>query len=71
MNHKLHFTRRELALAAGAGLLTSPLGLHAATPKDTLVLALAFDDIISHFAPEFEKLLLLALMLPWGAPETI
>ena len=47
MNHKLHFTRRELALAATAGLLTSPLGLHAATPKDTLVLALAFDDIIS------------------------
>ncbi len=29
------------------------------------------DAIISHFAPEFEKLLLLALMLPWGAPETI
>ncbi len=41
------FTRRELALAATAGLLVSPLGLHAATPKDTLVVAAAFDDIIS------------------------
>ncbi len=41
------FTRRELALAATAGLLASPLGLHAATPKDTLVVAAAFDDIIS------------------------
>ena len=47
MNDSLHFTRRELALAATAGLLTSPLGLHAATPKDTLVVAAAFDDIIS------------------------
>ena len=59
MSHSLHdslrnslndtpqFTRRELALAATAGLLASPLGVLAATPKDTLVLAAAFDDIIS------------------------
>ena len=40
-------TRRELALAAGAGLLTSPLTLNAATHKDTLVVAAAFDDIIT------------------------
>ena len=52
MSHSLHdtphFTRRELALAAAAaGLLASPLGVLAATPRDTLVLAAAFDDIIS------------------------
>ena len=51
MSHSLHdtphFTRRELALAAGAGLLTGPLTLNAATPKDTLVVAAAFDDIIT------------------------
>ncbi|MDP2005786.1 MAG: ABC transporter substrate-binding protein [Rubrivivax sp.] len=46
------FTRRTLAGAAAAALLstaltTAPLPLHAATPKDTLVVALAFDDIIS------------------------
>ncbi|MDO9072115.1 MAG: ABC transporter substrate-binding protein [Rubrivivax sp.] len=46
------FTRRTLAGAAAATLLstaltTAPLPLHAATPKDTLVVALAFDDIIS------------------------
>ncbi len=27
------------------------------------------DDIIRRFAPEFEKLLLVALMLPWGGPD--
>jgi hypothetical protein len=27
------------------------------------------DDIISRFASEFEKLLLVALMLPWGGPD--
>jgi peptide/nickel transport system substrate-binding protein len=43
----LQLTRRELALAAAAGLLARPLGARAATPKDTLVLAAAFDDIIS------------------------
>jgi len=41
-------SRRVLALAALAALtaLTAPAS-HAATPKDTLVVALAFDDIIS------------------------
>ena len=38
------FTRRALAAAA---LMASTLPLHAATPKDTLVVASAFDDIIS------------------------
>ena len=42
-------TRRALALAASAAVLglatTGPL--QAATPKDTLVVALAFDDIIT------------------------
>ena len=47
MTESLQFTRRELALAATAGLLVTPLGLHAATPKDTLVVAAAFDDIIT------------------------
>lgn len=28
------------------------------------------DDIIRRFAPEFDQLLLVALMLPWGAEET-
>ena len=27
------------------------------------------DDIINRFAPEFDKLLLVALMLPWGGPD--
>jgi peptide/nickel transport system substrate-binding protein len=40
-------TRRSLAQAAAAGLLSSSLPLLAATPKDTLVLALAFDDVIT------------------------
>ena len=39
------FTRRSVALA-GAAALAAP-ALHAATPKDTLVVAMAFDDIIS------------------------
>ena len=39
-------TRRGLTLAAAAALLASP-ALQAATPKDTLVVAMAFDDIIS------------------------
>jgi peptide/nickel transport system substrate-binding protein len=42
------FTRRARAGASAALLLgTSALPLAAATPKDTLVLAFAFDDIIS------------------------
>lgn len=42
------FTRRALAVASAALLLgTSALPLAAAPPKDTLVLAFAFDDIIS------------------------
>ncbi len=45
-------TRRHLALstlaaAAATVLATTALPLHAATPKDTLVLAAAFDDIIT------------------------
>jgi peptide/nickel transport system substrate-binding protein len=41
------FTRRALALAALAALSAAALPLQAATPKDTVVVALAFDDIIS------------------------
>ncbi len=41
------FTRRSLAIAAAAVLAAATLPLNAATPKDTLVVALAFDDIIS------------------------
>ncbi|MDP2008462.1 MAG: ABC transporter substrate-binding protein [Rubrivivax sp.] len=41
------FTRRTLGIAALATLASSGLPLNAATPKDTLVVALAFDDIIS------------------------
>ena len=41
------FTRRSAVQGLGAGLLLGPLPLLAATPKDTLVLAAAFDDIIS------------------------
>ena len=41
------FTRRALAAAAAATLMTGALPLQAATPKDTLVVASAFDDIIS------------------------
>ena len=42
-------TRRALAAAslAALGLVFAPAGALAATPKDTLVLALAMDDIIS------------------------
>jgi peptide/nickel transport system substrate-binding protein len=40
-------TRRALALTAAAAAAALALPLHAATPKDTLVVALAFDDIIS------------------------
>jgi peptide/nickel transport system substrate-binding protein len=40
-------TRRTLALTAAAAAVALALPLHAATPKDTLVVALAFDDIIS------------------------
>ncbi len=29
------------------------------------------DDIIQRFEPEFEKLLLVALMLPWGGPDAL
>jgi peptide/nickel transport system substrate-binding protein len=41
------FTRRTLGAAAAATLLVRALPLQAATPKDTLVVAMAFDDIIS------------------------
>ena len=40
-------TRRALALAAAAAVTAAALPLNAATPKDTVVVALAFDDIIS------------------------
>jgi len=40
-------TRRRATAAAAALLLSSSLPLAAATPKDTLVVAMAFDDIIS------------------------
>ena len=39
--------RRQVATAAAAALATTALPLLAATPKDTLVVASAFDDIIS------------------------
>jgi len=42
-----HLTRRTLALAAAAAVAAASLPLQAATPKDTLVIASAFDDIIS------------------------
>jgi peptide/nickel transport system substrate-binding protein len=42
-----HFSKSAAALAAAAGLATTALPLHAATPTDTLVVALAFDDIIT------------------------
>jgi len=38
---------RAAAAATAAALGFSALPLHAATPKDTLVLAMAFDDLIS------------------------
>ena len=43
------FTRRELAITSVAALLSAslPATALAATPKDTLVLAMAFDDIIT------------------------
>ena len=47
------FTRRAIALACGhaafavALTLALPIALQAATPKDTLVVAMAFDDILS------------------------
>ena len=43
------FTRRELAITSVAALLSAglPSTALAATPKDTLVLAMAFDDIIT------------------------
>jgi peptide/nickel transport system substrate-binding protein len=43
----LLMTRRQVATAAAAALATSALPLAAATPKDTLAVAFAFDDIIS------------------------
>ena len=39
--------RRQVARAAAAALAATAMPLLAATPKDTLVVALAFDDIIS------------------------
>jgi peptide/nickel transport system substrate-binding protein len=44
---KLLLDRREFALAGAAALAGVAWSAHAATPKDTLVVALAFDDIIS------------------------
>lgn len=46
---RTHLTRRQLTQAglAAAGSAALPSWLHAATPKDTLVIALAFDDIIT------------------------
>jgi peptide/nickel transport system substrate-binding protein len=43
------FTRRDIARATLAGVATAalPITSTAATPKDTLVVALAFDDIIT------------------------
>jgi peptide/nickel transport system substrate-binding protein len=43
----LKLTRRQLALATAAGVAAAHWPLRAATPKDTLVVALAFDDIIT------------------------
>ena len=43
----LSMNRRQLASAAAALLASTALPLRAATPKDTLVVAMAFDDIIS------------------------
>ena len=43
----VHFNPRAFALAATAAVVLAASPLHAATPKDTLVVALAFDDIIS------------------------
>jgi peptide/nickel transport system substrate-binding protein len=40
-------SRRALAIAAAAAVSAAALPLQAATPKDTVVVALAFDDIIS------------------------
>ncbi len=49
--HAVEFTRRTLAQAAAAAVLAgaaaTALPVLAATPKDTVVVALAFDDIIS------------------------
>jgi peptide/nickel transport system substrate-binding protein len=45
--HLPTFTRRGLAVALAAVFAATTLPLNAATPKDTLVVALAFDDIIS------------------------
>ena len=46
-SHRLLLTRRAVALAATATLALACPALLAATPKDTLVVALAFDDIIT------------------------
>ena len=43
----LMLNRRQVASAAAAALAAAAMPLLAATPKDTLVVALAFDDIIS------------------------
>ena len=47
---QLKFTPRALAVALAMPLAlcgAAALPLHAATPKDTVVLAMAFDDLIS------------------------
>jgi peptide/nickel transport system substrate-binding protein len=46
-NPGLGLTRRQLAAASALAIAGASAPLRAATPKDTLVLALAFDDIIS------------------------
>jgi peptide/nickel transport system substrate-binding protein len=43
----VNFTRRSGLCCTVAAWFAAALPLHAATPKDTLVLAMAFDDIIS------------------------
>jgi len=43
----LRLTRRRFSQTVVAAVAASSVPLHAATPKDTLVVAMAFDDIIS------------------------
>lgn len=47
MNEPSRFTRREIGAAALSLAATAALPARAATPKDTLVVAMAFDDIIT------------------------
>ena len=47
MTSSFHLSRRALAMTSLAALLAAAWNVQAATPKDTLVVASAFDDIIS------------------------